>query len=188
LRHARLTAPAGELPDEDTVATRSKQEKPDSTMQNQGNARPFTVWVLILLQFLLGLGALAGGAVFLLAPDGSLIQMPLSSLRYTPFSDFAVPGMLLFTFVGIYPVAIAYSLWRRPAWRWPDVLNPFKRMHWSWAGSLAAGVIVIIWIIVEVLLIRGVAFLHILYIAWGGVLILLTLLPDVRRYLARSPG
>ena len=155
-------------------------------MQNHGN-RPFTVWMLILLQVLLGLGALAGGGAFLLAPDGHLIQMPLSNLKDTPFSDFLIPGVLLFTFVGIYPVAVAYGLWRRPGWRWPDILNPFKGNHWSWAGSLAAGMIVIIWITVQMLLLRSVAFLHVLYFGWGVLLLLITLLPNVRQYYRLKP-
>jgi hypothetical protein len=139
-------------------------------------------WLLIVLQVLLGLGALAGGGAFILAPDGHLIQMPLSNLKDSPFRDFLIPGVLLFTFVGIFPLGVAYSLWRLPARRWPDALNPFKDLHWSWAGSLAAGAIIIIWITVQVLLIRAVAFLHILYWAWGVLLLVLTLLPSVREY------
>ncbi len=143
------------------------------------------LWLLISLQVLLGAGALGGGGVLVLAPDGHLIGMPVSMLAHTPFSDFLLPGALLFIFVGIYPIVVAYSLWRQPRWRWPDMLNPFKRLHWSWAGSLAAGLIVLIWITGEILLIRQVVFLHLLYIGWGIVIILLTLLPDMRRYYTR---
>jgi hypothetical protein len=154
-------------------------------IKKKGNSkmhpRPFSVSLLILLQFLLGLGALAGGGTFLLAPDGHLIQMPVSNLKNSPFSDFLIPGFLLFTFVGIFPAAVAYSLWKRPTWRWPNVLNPFKEMHWSWAGSLAAGVIVILWITVQIQMIP-VVFLHLFYIGWGVLLLLLTLLPNVRQY------
>ena len=155
-------------------------------MQDHVNSRPFAVWVLIVLQVLLGLGALAGGGVFILAPDGHLMQMPLSNLKDSPFSDFLLPGVLLLVFVGIYPIVVAYSLWRRPAWRWPDMLNPFKRIHWSWAGSLAAGVIVIIWITVQIQFIP-MGYLHILYLGWGVLLLLVTLLADVRTYCTLEP-
>jgi hypothetical protein len=77
---------------------------------------------------------------------------------------------------------VAYSLWKRPAWHWPNVINPFRRIHWSWAGSLAAGVVVMIWIVVEVIMLRSVGFLHILYFVWGIALVLLTLAPKVRRH------
>jgi hypothetical protein len=150
-------------------------------VQNHSNARPSPVWILICLQVFLGLNALVGGGAFLLAPDGHLIQMPLSNLKNTPFSDFLIPGLLLFIFVGIFPIAVAYSLWRRPAWQWPNLLNPFKRIHWSWAGSLAAGVIAMIWITIQVKWLT-VGLLHIIIFAWGVLLVLVTLLPKIRQY------
>jgi hypothetical protein len=154
-------------------------------MNAQTNRHPIAVWLLIVLQFLLGLGALAGGAVLMAAPDGSIMHMPLSMLKYSPFPNYLIPGAILFTVLGVYPVLVAYCLWQRPAWRWPEGLNPLKHMHWSWAASLAAGVILVIWITVQVLLIRSVAFLHVLYFVWGWVLILLTLSAGVRRYFTR---
>ena len=88
------------------------------------------------LQAFLGLNGLLGGGAFLLAPDGHLLQMPFSHLKNTPFSSFLIPGLLLFLFLGVYPIAVAYSLWRRPAWRWPDALNPFKQLHYRHGGRL----------------------------------------------------
>jgi hypothetical protein len=143
------------------------------------------VWLLIILHILLGLGALVSGAMMMAVPDGSLFQMPTEMLQYTPFSNFFIPGLMLFSLLGVYPLLVAYSLWRLPAWRWPDALNPAKGMHWSWAASLAAGVIVLIWIIVQMLMLRAVDFLHWLYIIWGAALIGLTLTSAVRRYCAR---
>jgi hypothetical protein len=155
-------------------------------MQNQTNSRPFMVWILIFLQVLLGLNALLGGGAFILAPDGHLLQMPFSHLKNTPFSNFLIPGVLLFTFLGLYPIAVGYSLWKRPAWRWPDNLNPFKQIHWSWVGSLASGAIAIIWILVQIQMIP-VGFLHVLIFGWGVVLMIITLLPTVRQYYRLKP-
>jgi hypothetical protein len=154
-------------------------------MKNRMNHPPKSAWLLILLQFLLGLGALAGGFALVAAPDGSIMQMPLSMLEHSPFPNYLIPGVILFTVLGIYPVVVAYSLWRQPAWRWPEALNPAKYMHWSWAASLAAGVILVIWITIQVLLIRSVASLHVLYFIWGWALILLTLSPGIRQYYMR---
>ena len=149
-------------------------------MRNATNLRSISVWLLIVLQFLLGFGAFVSSALLMAAPDGSLIHMPVRMLQYSPFSNFLIPGVLLFTFLGVYPLAVSYSLWRKPAWRWPEAINPFKHMHWSWAASLSAGVILLIWITTQVLMVRAIAFLHILYFVWGGLLILLTLTPIVR--------
>jgi hypothetical protein len=154
-------------------------------MNNQITTRPFAVSALVLLLVLLAAGAFLGGGAFLLAPDGHLIQMPISHLKNSPFADFLIPGALLFAFLGVYPTALAYSLWRRPAWRWPDHINPFKQFHWCWADSLAAGVAVIIWICVEMLWVPfGVV--HLLYLGWGALLVTLTLHPGVRRYCVRG--
>ena len=151
-------------------------------MKNQTNSRSITVWLLILLQFLLGFGAFVSGGLLVLAPDGSLMQMPLSMLKYSPFSNFLIPGILLSTLLGIYPLAVAYSLWRKPAWRWPEAISPFKHLHWCWAASLASGVILLIWITIQVLMLQSIAFLHVLYFIWGWILILLTLTTGIRQH------
>lgn len=154
-------------------------------MKNPMNYRPLVVWLLIVLQFLLGFGAFVSGGMLVAVPDGSLMQMPLSMLQYSPFSNFLIPGIILLLLLGLYPLAIAYALWRQPAWRLPELLNPFKRLHWSWAASLSAGVIVLIWITMQVFLLRSVAFLHVLYFIWGWALIVLSLTPGVRQHYNR---
>jgi hypothetical protein len=55
----------------------------------------------------------------------------------------------------------------------------------SWAGSLAAGVILIIWITVQIQWVP-VGFVHILYLSWGVLLLLMTLHPNVRKYCNRN--
>jgi hypothetical protein len=155
-------------------------------MTDKPNRRPFTAWLLIVLHTLLGVGAVASGGALMAAPSGRLMQMPLSMLDTTPFSNFLIPGVILFLLIGVYPLAVAYGLWKRPGWRWPDRINPFKQIHWSWAGSLAAGVILVIWIVVEVLMLREVVFLHVLCFCWGIATLILTLLPAVRRHYTLS--
>ena len=150
-------------------------------MKNETNHRPITIWLLIILQFLLGFGAFVSGGMLAAAPEGLLMHMPLSMLQYSPFSNFLIPGIILALLLGLYPLAIAYALWRKPAWRWPDGINPFKHMHWSWAAALSIGVILLIWITVQVLMLRSVAFLHMLYFGWGWALIILSLSPGVRK-------
>lgn len=142
------------------------------------------ILLLIFLQFLLGLGALFGGGALILAPDGSLLGMPLSVMQGAPFVNFFIPGLILFTLVGIFPLCIACGLWMRPAWTWPDAINSFKSMHWSWTGSLAAGAICIIWIAVELVWVY-IAWIHVVYLAWGALILLLTLLPAVRKHYKR---
>jgi hypothetical protein len=150
-------------------------------VQKDNTQRSLSVWVLVILQFFLGFGAALGGGLLILAPDGHLMQMPLDMIRNTPFSTFLIPGILLFTFVGIYPLVVAYCLFKRPSWSLPDLVNPFKKMYFAWAASLLAGVVVIIWICVQMIMIRDISFLHIIYIIWGLAIILLTLSPGMHR-------
>jgi hypothetical protein len=155
-------------------------------MKDDPTHRSLIIWVLTSLQFLLGLGAPMSGLILILAPDGHVMQMPLDMLKTTSFSAFLFLGILLFIFVGMYPLAVAYSLFARPSWSWPDSVNPFKNMYWAWAASLAVGVIVIIWICVQMILFDTVQFLHVLYLGWGVAIILLTLYPSVRRKYVRQ--
>ncbi len=150
-------------------------------MPKPANSVPVIVWILIFLLLFLGLNALVAGGTFIIAPDGHLIQMPMSNLENSPFTNFRIPGILLCVFIGIYPIMVAYSLWKRPSWKWPNVLNPFKRIHWCWAGSLAAGMALIVWIVVQIQWIQF-GLLHLICLIWGGLIVAITLLPTVRQH------
>ena len=63
------------------------------------HSRPFSVSALFFLQIFLGLNGLMGGGAFLIAPDGRLLQIPVSYLNNTPFHNFLIPGLLLFMFL-----------------------------------------------------------------------------------------
>ena len=94
---------------------------------NERNARrPVLAWALIGLQALMGVSAVISGGMLVAAPDGSLMGMPASMLEPSPFADFLVPGAILFLFLGLYPLAVAYGLWRRPRWGWAESLNPLE--------------------------------------------------------------
>jgi hypothetical protein len=154
-------------------------------MQSGAHSISWLVKFPFFLHAFLGISALFPGAAFIIAPDGHLIQMPLSNMANSPFPDFLIPGILLFVFIGIFPMAVAFSLWKRPSWRWPDTINPFKQFHWCWSGSLAAGLILIIWIVSEVQFME-IGFLHIFYFGWGILILWVTLLPGVRSYYGRE--
>lgn len=140
-----------------------------------------TVWLLIALLVFLGVNAMVAGAAFVLSPDGHLIRMPLSQLSRSPFVDFRIPGLLLFVFIGLFPILAAYGLWKNPRWAWLEVLNPFRQFHWSWAASIGAGVTLIVWITAQVQWITfGV--LHGICLVWGGLVVVIALLPSTREY------
>jgi hypothetical protein len=69
----------------------------------------------VLLEVLLGLGAVYGGLLFILAPDGHLLRMTTTMLAGTPFKSYLIPGIILFAFIGLAPLLAATTTLRRQA-------------------------------------------------------------------------
>jgi hypothetical protein len=153
-------------------------------MDKSKPSRPFALRILMLLLLVIGVGALISGPMLFLSPDGSLMKLPADTLNGTPFPNFIIPGIVLFLFVGVFPVLVAYGLLKRPSWRWAEAINISKQFHWSWTASWAAGVIMLIWIAVETTLLGYISFLQPLIAVWGAAIITLTLQPNTRLYYA----
>lgn len=94
--------------------------------------------ILIAVQAFLALNAMAGGMLLMLAPDGSLLQLPSSFLRTHLFSDYFWPGLILFTVLGLGHLAgVVLTLRRAPIAR---------------RAAFVLGTGTLIWIAVQVLL------------------------------------
>jgi len=145
---------------------------------------PFLLWMLGLLLIFIGAGGLVSGAMLFSSPDGALIKLNTSILRGTSFDNFLIPGIILFLFIGIFPILVSYGLWRQPAWPWAEAINICKKYRWPWTAAWATGVIILIWIIVEFALLGYISFLQPLITVWGIAIITLTLLPKIRQYYA----
>jgi hypothetical protein len=89
------------------------------------------------LEIFLGVGAVAGGLGLVLAPDGSVLGLSTAPLAGSPFHDFLVPGIVLLTVIGIWPL-VAGILTLRGSPRAPRM-------------AAAVGLLLIIWIVVEML-------------------------------------
>ena len=142
---------------------------------------------LIMLWILLGfqtLSALFGGATLILAPDGSLIDMPLSLLDRAPFSDFTVPGLFLFFVLGIGPLLLLVAQWKRCSVAVFETLNIDRRQHWSLTFATYLGLALIAWIILQVTWVGYASFLQPLYGLVGVAMVFFSLLPGPRSYFA----
>jgi hypothetical protein len=95
----------------------------------------------VVLEIFLGLGALFGGGALLLAPDGHLLGMPTTLLAGSPFPSFLVPGIILFTFLGLGPLVAAAITARRQA------LAPM--------AAVGVGLTLIGWVAVEMVVLAG---------------------------------
>ena len=149
---------------------------PASTSRPASKSRrlPGIARLAMLLEIFLGIGALFGGSQFILAPDGHLLGLPLKMLAGTPFHSFLVPGLLLFTLVGVAPMLAAVITARRGA------IGPL--------AALAVGVTLMGWITVEMVIFAGLTSLF-----WAFYLVLGTVIAAVgvtwtRTNSARSGG
>lgn len=146
--------------------------------------RPISMrWLLGCLAFL-GVSAAFGGIVLTLNPTGTWLQIPLSILQFSPFRDFLIPGLILGIVFGIGSFATLLALWFRPIWPLGTALTGFTGAHWSWSAALAIGLGQVIWIVTEMVMVRGTDWLQFVYGGLGLLIALLSFQPSLRRYLA----
>lgn len=138
--------------------------------------------ILLILLALLGIGALCGGGVLIISPSGQLIGMPLSMLDNSPFPNFLIPGIVLFSVLGLLPCLLVFALLKKPESTLAERINFFYDMHWSWSFSIYVGFALIIWIQLEMVFLNGVHWLHTLYMFWAVAILFIALLPPVRAF------
>jgi hypothetical protein len=137
--------------------------------------------ILIFLLASLGLGAIGGGGALIISPSGKLLGgLPLSMLERSPFTDFLVPGIILFFVLGVFPCLMVYALIKRPESKFAGYFNFYKDMYWAWSFSIYVAFALIIWIQIEMSFVQSVHWSHTLYIFWAIAIIFISLLPQVR--------
>jgi hypothetical protein len=111
--------------------------------QHRAQARPLAgiARLAVALETLLGVGALFGGGALILAPDGHLLGMPTKLLAGSPFTSFLVPGIVLFTAVGLAPLLAAVITVRRQAF--------------APLAAVAVGLTLVGWVSVEMVVLAG---------------------------------
>jgi hypothetical protein len=92
-----------------------------------------------VLEVLLSVGALGGGLVLMIAPRGEIMPLPLAALAGSPFDTYFVPGLILFTIIGLGPLVAAVLTWAR------HPVAPFL--------AVVVGAGLLIWVAVEVAII-----------------------------------
>ncbi len=135
---------------------------------------------LIVLGFL-ALGAIGGGIVLIISPDGELLGLPLSEFKNIPFTSYLIPGIILFSILGVIPSLLIIALLKKPESKIAEQINIFNDMHWSWTYSIYIAFTLIGWIHIELIFLQGVVdWLQTFYMSYAILIIIIALLPQMR--------
>ena len=136
--------------------------------------------VLLILLVFLALGAIIGGGTLTISPTGKLLRMPLYLLEKSPFNNYLIPGIILFSVFGLAPLLLIFALIKKPIGKFAETFNFFKDMHWSWTYSIYVAFALIIWLQIEMMFLQTVYWIHTFYMIYAIVLIFVALLPQIR--------
>ncbi|WP_291570622.1 hypothetical protein [Clostridium sp. UBA4548] len=108
--------------------------------------------LLFGLHLFVGIGAMAGGLAAIINPLEPL-GMPLEPLKNSPFSNYLIPGIILFAIIGLGNIL--------------SILTIYTKSKFQGYISGVFGGALMIWIIVQCVMLRAVAFLHVLFFIIG---------------------
>ena len=125
--------------------------------------------ISISLLFILGIPALFGGAALIIEPSGHSLGMDTAALTGTVFSDYLLPGVILFLALGVLGTSAA-------------ILTLGKHKNYPLL-VLYQGVVLTIWIMVQIYLLPE---MHVLQIVYGFIGLLLIILGNYLRLKAQQ--
>lgn len=144
--------------------------------------KPIGSYLLISFHIFLGIGALYGGGLLIISPDGSMLSLPPEIIETTPFNNYLIPGIILFAGLGLLPLFTAAFLITKKRLNILENLKLDKRAHWAWNSSLYIGFILIIWITVQMYILQVIVIGQISFVFLGLIIQAITLLPSVKNY------
>ncbi|MDD4172078.1 MAG: hypothetical protein PHQ94_07555 [Syntrophomonas sp.] len=108
--------------------------------------------LLFALHLFVGLGAVVGGLAAIINPQEPL-GMPVELLNNSPFNNYLIPGIILFTIIGLGNVISAFMF------RFKLRFQGYISSVFSWA--------LVIFIVVQCMMLNTVHFLHIIFFVIG---------------------
>lgn len=124
--------------------------------------------LLFILHVFVGLGALGGGCVAIINPQEP-VGLTIDVLKNSPFSNFLIPGIILFLVIGLGNLFSAVSIL-------------FKSKYQGYISSIFSWALVV-WIIVQCIMLRMVVYLHVIYFIIGLLEALLSIIILFKQHL-----
>ena len=124
---------------------------------------------LAIHHFIIAIGALFGGAAALINPYEPL-GVPLELLEGSPFDNYLIPGLILFTIIGVGNLFSSCTAVK-------------SSKHQGYISSVFSWGLMI-WIVVQCIMINAIDFLHVLYFILGllGAVLAMSILYEQRAF------
>lgn len=103
----------------------------------------------MILLLMNGIGALYGGWNLMIYPDGSSLLLPLSYLEHSPFTDYFIPGMVLFIVNGIFSFGVLGTI--------------VLKKTFAHRAIIIEGIVLFGWIILQVIFLQTINVLHYIF-------------------------
>lgn len=131
--------------------------------------RPALAYLLMATLIFLAFGGAYGGQSFISDPTGAGLGMSLKYIQNQPFvRDYTIPGWFLLIVMCLIPAFLVVALWRKTDWAWP--------------ATLGMGIVVLGWMVFQITIMGLIAPIQYVILAVGVILVVVSLLPPVRRY------
>lgn len=118
-------------------------------------------YIAMLVLLFNAVSALFGGYMLIDDPTGGALQMPVDAMKNGPFRDFLIPGIVLFSVLGVGSLVVVLML----------VFN----VRYYVQAVFLEGFATIVWIVTQMIIVQDVVLLQIVYLSVGAVLVLCSL-------------
>lgn len=95
----------------------------------------------ITIQTLISIAAIPAALMLIIDPSGEMLGLGEDSADTMPFSDFLIPGIVLFTVIGLGTLAAGVLTW--------------KNYEFAWAGGMIQSIGLFIWLITQVIIMEN---------------------------------
>ena len=106
-----------------------------------------------IVQVFIALGAIPASIMFIIKPDGSMMGMTTAMISHSPFSDYLIPGLFLLIIHGIGNIIGA--------------MFSFNLIDAAGKTGVLLGLILILWIIIQMYWMGYISFLQPLMLVFG---------------------